>query len=184
MLAPLLTVSVTVLVVVVGLGLKEADTPVGNVDVDKLTLPVKPPDGWIVIVDVPELPRETLRLLGDAERLKLGAVFTVRVIVVVCVRPGAVPVTVTVKVPVVALLFAESVSVLVEVAGFGLNVPVTPLGKPEAENVTLLLKPFDGVMVMVLRPLVPRAIVTLVGDADMLKSAWPAEFTVRLTLVV
>ena len=59
-------------------------------------------------------------------------------------------VTVTVPVPAVAL--AVNVSVLLLLAGFGLNPAVTPLGKPVAEKVTLPLKPFDGVMVIVLVP--------------------------------
>jgi hypothetical protein len=49
---------------------------------------------------------------------------------------------VTVTVPVVAVLLAESVSVLVLVALLGLNDAVTPLGIPEADKLTLLLNPF------------------------------------------
>jgi hypothetical protein len=52
------------------------------------------------------------------------------------------PVMVTVTVPVVAVLLAESVSVLVLVALLGLNDAVTPLGIPEADKLTLLLNPF------------------------------------------
>ncbi|PYU71580.1 MAG: hypothetical protein DMG49_09160 [Acidobacteria bacterium] len=71
--AELPTVSVTVLLEVEGLGLKEAVTPVGRLDEEKETVPVvKPFVGWMVTVDVPMLPRATLRLLGDAERLKFG----------------------------------------------------------------------------------------------------------------
>ncbi len=63
-----------------------------------------------------------------------------------------VPVTVTVAVPVVAVALAVSVSVLVLVAGLGVNAAVTPLGKPDAERLTLPLKPFAGVIVIVLVP--------------------------------
>ena len=154
-IAELLTVSVTVLLEVEGLGLKEAVTPVGRLDAEKLTVPVKPFVGWMVIVLVPVLPRATLRLLGDAERLKFGPRFTVRAIVVVCVRPPDVPVIVTVALPVVAVLLAVSVSVLVLVVLLGLNDGVTPLGTPVADRVTLLPKPFDGVMVIVLVPALP-----------------------------
>ncbi len=63
-----------------------------------------------------------------------------------------VPVIVTVTVPVAAVALAVKVSVLLLVAGLGLNAAVTPLGKPDAERVTLPLKPFDGVMVIVLVP--------------------------------
>ena len=56
-----------------GLGLKEAVTPVGRLDAEKETVPVvKPFVRWMVTVHVPMLPRATLRLLGDAERLKFG----------------------------------------------------------------------------------------------------------------
>ena len=41
--AVLLAVSVNVLVAVAGLGLKAAVTPFGRPEVDKLTLPLKPP---------------------------------------------------------------------------------------------------------------------------------------------
>ncbi len=73
-------------------------------------------------------------------------------IVVVCVKLPDTPVTVTVAVPVVAVALAVSVSVLVLVAGLGVNAAVTPLGRPDAERVTLPLKPFAGVMVIALVP--------------------------------
>jgi hypothetical protein len=77
-----------------------------------------------------------------------------------------VPVMVTVTVPVVAVLLAVSVNVLVVVAGFALNDAVTPLGKPDADKLTLPLKPFCGVTVTVLVPTVPCTIVKLLGDAE------------------
>jgi len=62
---------------------------------------------------------------------------------------------------------------------------VTPLGTPAAVNVTALLKPFDGVTVIVLEPLAPCATARLVGDAERLKSGGTvAAFTVRPTVVV
>jgi hypothetical protein len=84
-----------------------------------------------------------------------GAGFTVRGIVVVLVRLPDVPVIVTLTVPVVAVLLAVSVRVLVLVVLVGLNKAVTPLGRVELVKLTLLLKPFCGVTVMVLAPLVP-----------------------------
>src|SRR6267143_354608 len=178
------TVNVSVLAEAEAFGLKVAVTPVGRLDAEKLTLPVKPRIGLMVIVDVPVLPRATLRLLGDAEKLKLGTGFTVRAIVAVCVRPPDVPVIVTVTVPVVAVLLAVSVSVLVLVVLLGLNDGVTPLGRTEVARLTLPVKPFCGVTVIVLVPLVPWVIVTLLGDLDRLKFGWAAAFTVRLTVVV
>jgi hypothetical protein len=80
------------------------------------------------------------------------------------------PVMVTVKVPVVARLPAVRVKVLADVAGLGVNDAVAPLCKPEAESVTLPLKPFKGVMVTLVVPFAPRAMLKLVGDAEREKS--------------
>jgi len=77
-----------------------------------------------------------------------------------------VPVMVGVTVPVAAVLLAVSVNVLVLVVLLGLNDAVTPLGRPDADKLTLPLKPFCGVTVMVLAPLAPCAIVKLLGDAE------------------
>ena len=94
------------------------------------------------------------------------------------------PVIVTVDVPVVAVPLAVNVSVLVLVVLLGLNDAVTPLGRAEVARLTLPVKPFCGVTVIVLVPLVPWVIVTLLGDLDKLKFGWAAAFTVRLTVVV
>ncbi len=86
---------------------------------------------------------------GKAERLKPC---TARLSVVVFVSAPDVPVIVTATVPVAAVALAVKVSVPLLVAGLGLNAAVTPLGRPDAERVTLPLKPFNGVMVIVLVP--------------------------------
>ena len=63
---------------------------------------------------------------------------------------------VTVELPVAAVVLAVNVSVLVLVAGFGLNDAVTPAGRPDdAVRVTPPVNPLIGVTVMVLFPLVP-----------------------------
>jgi hypothetical protein len=90
-------------------------------------------------------------------------------IVVVFDKLPEVPVMVTVDVPVVAVPLAVSVNVLVVVAGFALNDAVTPLGNPEADKVALPLKPFCGVTVIVLAPLVPCVIVKLLGEPERAK---------------
>jgi len=90
----------------------------------------------------------------------------VRETVVVFVRLADVPVTVNVTVPVAAVLLAVSVKVLVLAVLLGLNDAVTPLGRPDADKLTLPLKPFCGVTVMVLAPLVPCTIVTLFGELE------------------
>src|SRR5260370_5490220 len=91
-------------------------------------------------------------------RPRFGAAVTVRVTVVVLVKPADEPVRVTVTVPVAAVLLAVSVNVLVLAVLLGLNEAVTPLGRPDADKLTLPLKPFCGVTVMVLAPLPPCAI--------------------------
>jgi len=108
----------------------------------------------------------------------------VRLTVVVWVRLPEVPVTVTVVVPVVAVLLAVKVRTLVDVVGLVPNEAVTPLGRAELESVTDPVNPFDGVTVIVLLPLVPCFTVRLLGDAESEKSATGAAFTVRVMVVV
>jgi len=64
----------------------------------------------------------------------------------------------------------------------GLNDAVTPLGRPDADKLTLPLKPFCGVTVMVLAPLAPCVMLKLLGDAERVK--FLLGFTVRETVVV
>jgi hypothetical protein len=159
-----LAVKVSVLLLVAGLGLNAAVTPLGKPDAERVTLPLKPFDGVMLIVLVPWLPCVMVKLLGLADSVKFGAGVTVRLIVVVLFKLPDVPVIVTV--PVAAVALAVRVSVLLLVAGLGLNAAVTPLGKPDAERVTLPLKPFDGVMLIVLVPWLPCVMVKLLGLAD------------------
>jgi len=77
-------------------------------------------------------------------------------------------VMVTVVVPVVAVPVAVSVNVFVAVAAFGLNDALTPLGRPDADKLTPPLKPFCGVTVIVLVPLVPCVMLRLLGAAERL----------------
>ena len=91
--------------------------------------------------------------------------------VVVLATLPAMPVSVTVNVPKVAVALALSVKVLVLLVLPGLKEAVTPLGRPEADKLTLPLKPFCGVMVTVLVQLAPCIIVRLLGDEDSVKFA-------------
>ena len=75
------------------------------------------------------------------------------VIVVVFVRGVALPLMVTANVPMLAALLTVKVSVLLLVVLLGLKDAVTPLGSPETDKLTLPLKPFCGVTVIVLVPL-------------------------------
>ena len=67
-----LAVKVTTLVPVVGFVPKLAVTPEGRADVDRVTLPVNPPLGVTVIVELPLLPCVTVKLLGEADSEKFG----------------------------------------------------------------------------------------------------------------
>ena len=89
-----------------------------------------------------------------------------REIVVGCDNPPDAPETVTVAVPVAAVLLAASVKVLVPTVLVGLNEAVTPPGRLDAEKVTLLLKPPCGVTVMVVVPLVPWTKLRVLGEAE------------------
>ena len=90
----------------------------------------------------------------------------VRERVMVLVKLPAVPVMVTVKAPVAAVLLADRVTTLLAVAGFVPNVALTLFGKPEADSVTLPLKPLRGLIEMVVEPEAPWRMVTLAGDAE------------------
>lgn len=140
--AVLLTRSVNVLDVVAGLGLNDGVTPEGSPETLRLTLLLNPFSRVTVIVVRAPVPRLMLKLLGEAESEKFGGAVTVKETVVVRVRLPEMPVTVTVKVPVVAAAPTVNVRTLLEFAGLVPNAAVTPLGSPEAERVTLLLKPF------------------------------------------
>ena len=60
------------------------------------------------------------------------------------VKLPEVPVRVAVYCPTGAELLAVSVSVLLPVVGFGMKDPVTPVGSPDTERVTLPANPYWG----------------------------------------
>ena len=74
---------------------------------------------------------------------------------VVCDKVPDVPVIMTLKLPVGAVPLAAKVSVLVPVVLAGMKEALTPLGKPEAVRLTLPVKLFCGVTVIVVTPLEP-----------------------------
>ena len=74
-------------------------------------------------------------------------------------------------VPVVAVPLAVNVKTLVEVAGLVPKLAVTPVGRPEADKVTLPVKPPRSVTEMVLVAVDPCVTEVLAGDAERLKSA-------------
>ena len=122
-----------------------------------------------MIVLVPLFPCKTLTLLGEAERVKSPTGFTATVIVAALVKLPDVPVTVTVKVPIGAVLVADRVKTLVAVAGFVPKLALTPLGRPDAVRFTVPLNPFKGWIVMVVELLPPCRNVRLLGEAERMK---------------
>lgn len=182
--AVLLAVSVKVLEFVVLTGLNKGVTPLDRPDADNATLPLKPLSGLTVIVLELLAPCVMVMLLGEAERVKFGGGFTVKESVVEFVKSAAVPVMVTAAVPVVAVPLAVNVSVLVPVVLAGLNDAVTPAGKPEADKLTVPLKPFSALMAIVLLPLAPCATVRLLGDEESAKLPWGFALSERVVVLV
>ncbi len=109
---------------------------------------------------------------------------TTSVTVVVRVTPPPVPVIVSVKVPLRVFRAVLTVSVEVEVAGFGLNEAVVLFGSPLTLRLTALVNPPCGVIVTVYAVELPPPTVRLLGLAPIEKSEVAAAVTVRLTVVV
>jgi hypothetical protein len=142
----------TLVLAVVGLGLKLAVTPLGRPVAERVTPEANPLAGVTVMVSlvlVAPCVTDNVPVVGESE--KVGAAATVSAIVVVSVSEPETPVMVTVTgPPTVAVLEAVRVNTLESVVvGLGLKLAVTPLGSPVAERVTPELKPLAGVTVMV-----------------------------------
>ena len=109
------------------------------------TSPVNPPTRAMVMPVVEFAPIGMLRVVGDSARVKPGGAVIVSAMVVVrSVCPVAAPRTVRLYVPgtTAPVVVMESVEVpAVEVAGFGVKVPATPVGAPSRPRVTLPVKP-------------------------------------------
>ena len=131
-------------------------------------VPCPAPDTVNVPFVKPALPATPTEPISPSDQTEgsVGIERIAREIVAVFVKLPEIPAMVTVIVPVVAVLLAVRVNVLVLVVLLGLNDAVTPPGKPDADKLTLPLKPFCGVTVMVLVPLAPCVIVKLLGDAE------------------
>jgi hypothetical protein len=172
--------------VVVG-GVKDVVTPEGNPETLQATLAVNPPVRVMLMLLVPFAPRLIDRFGGEEESEKsgVGGEFTVRLIVVVRVRPPPVPVMLTVAGPGVAEPEAVKVRVLhVPVVEVGEKLAVTPPGNPVVLKATLAVNPPVRVTVIFDVPFAPRLIVRLGGDAERIKSGVGGALTVRLMFVV
>lgn len=132
------------------------------------------------MVATPVLPATTFTLGVEETSLKPGPAATVKAMVADAVMLPDTAVRVTVAVPTGADAAAVSVSLLVEPVLAGLNAAVTPLGRPPIVRLAALVKPFSGVMVMVLVPAAPWGTVKAAGAAASVKVG-PA-FTVKLNV--
>src|SRR5437660_1494851 len=166
--AVLLAIIVNVAGAVGGLVLNEAVTPLGRPEADKLTMPLKPFCGVTVTLLVPLVPWVTLKVLGETESAKFGAALIVTETVVFLLKPLAVPVTVKVNVVGATVPPTVIVRVLEVAVGLVLNEAVTPLGWPEADKLTLPVKPFCGITVIVLVPPVAWVMFRVLGEAERL----------------
>ncbi len=136
-----------------GLFVKATVTPVGRPEAEKVTGVIAP---WTRVAVIDEIglvpPWATVRLPGEGEerlKSKPGAE-TVSDSVVEWLAPPPLALIVTVLVPIVALAVAEKVTVTVQVGLHGLlvNVAVTPVGRPDTENVTGVVVPLTKVAVI------------------------------------
>lgn len=89
-----------------------------------------------------------------------------REIVTAFAKLPEVPVIVTGNIPTAAVPAAVRVRVLVVAVVLGLNDAVTPAGSPDADKLTLPLKPNCGVIVTVFVLPVPCVIVMLLKEAE------------------
>jgi len=88
------------------------------------------------------------------------------------------PVIVTTLVPCVAPLVAVNVMVLPVLVGFAEKAAVTPFGRPDAESVTLPVKPPVEAMAMPLDAFPPCFTAKVEGDTERVKFG---AFTTKLT---
>ena len=94
------------------------------------------------------------------------AAVTVRPMAAALVILPDLPVMVRVDAPVAAEPVAARVRTQVAGVAPALNSPITPLGRPEIVNVTVLMKPFCAVKVSVLLPVAPCWTLRAAGEAD------------------
>ena len=144
-LAELLATRVSTLFPTVGLGEKDAVTPLGRPETARFTPPTNPKRGLTETEVEPDVPWPIVKAVDES--VKDGAPM-VRAIVEVSTRAPDVPVMGIVYCPTAAEELAVSVSVLFwsPVMEFGEKEAVTPLGKPDAERLTLPVNPFKESM--------------------------------------
>ena|SRR6185437_3451739 len=121
-------------------------------------------------------PAGSVRLAGEAESVKLCAdcVATSTSTVVLADTFPELPLMAISYFPGAAAELAVSVSELVVLVVAGLKAALKPAGRPEAERLTLPVKPFDAATLMVLVVLVPGTKEMLPADAMRFRVGDPA----------
>ena len=146
-------------------GLSVQVSPVEGDDAEvRLTVPVNPLVGAIVIVEVAEDPALAFALVGLAVTLKS---WTVTVTVTLWNSPPLVPVTVTVYTPALPEQVRVDDCEAPRMTLVGLSVQEAPvLGETEVVSETVPENPFNGATVIVDVALAPAGALTTVGLAD------------------
>jgi hypothetical protein len=137
------------------------------------------------IVSVPLAPGATVSVAADGFKVKppVGEVTLTAMLMLTGASVPEVPVTVTVEVPIEAVLLAFSVSTVEVAEDAGLNDPVSPLAKPDAENTTVPVNGLMSVTVMVTLQLPPWIMVHGLVEGFRVKPP-VGEVTVSVKLVV
>jgi hypothetical protein len=167
------TAKVATLEVVDEVGLNVAVTPVGIPEAANVTLPVNGLTSVTVMVSVPLAPGATDRVAAEGLSVKLPLLVTVSETEVVALSVPEVPVMVIGYVPGTVVEATASVTTLEVADEAGLNVAVTPVGIPEAANVTLPTNGLESVTVMVSVPLAPGATDRVVAEGFSVKLPCP-----------
>ncbi len=146
-------------------GLSVQVSPVEGDDAEvRLTVPVNPLVGAIVIVEVAEDPALAFALVGLAVTLKS---WTVTVTVTLWNSTPLVPVTVTVYIPALPEQVRVDDCEAPRMTLVGLSVQEAPvLGETEVVSETVPENPFNGATVIVDVALAPAGALTTVGLAD------------------
>jgi hypothetical protein len=146
----------TLLVPVAEAGAKAAVTPVGRPLAARAMAPEKPAILVMAMVLLPAAPWTTVRLVGDAESVKLAGALTVIGNGRVCEVVPLVQVMVAFASPTVAVAVAANVAIVLDpVIDAGLKLTLTPDGNPLTAQDIVPVNPPVRAIVIVLVPLVP-----------------------------
>jgi hypothetical protein len=161
-------------------GEKAAVTPAGRPETASVTLPAKPLVAATLTEAIADAPLTSPSDVGVALTVKPGAEVTFRLRGAVAVRLPLAPETVRPAEDTAAE--ADAVSFNVELTpaatAVGVNAAVTPLGRPETDNVTLPAKPLIAATLTGVEADVPAGSAT--GDGEALKLKAGTALTVRL----